>query len=81
VNNRILRRPRRLNRPVAVAIAAVVGLGGLGGAAGALLGELGAAGASVHRDEGRHHDVRFRGVAHLRGDGNVAGNAGSGPLP
>jgi hypothetical protein len=72
VSKRILRRPRRISRPVAVAVAAVVGLGGLGGAAGALLGGLGGAGAGVHRSDERHHDDRFD---------NRFGADGNGPAP
>ena len=76
MSNRILRRPRGLSRPVAVAIAAVVGLGGLGGAAGALLGELGGTGAGVHQTDGGHHVDRFD--TRFGNDGN--GIPGSGPL-
>jgi hypothetical protein len=74
VSPRILKRPRRLSRPVAVAVAAVVGLGGIGGAAGALLGELGGAGAGVHQTGGRHHDDRFDN--RFDDDGDGAGRAG-----
>jgi len=73
---RVLRRPRRLPRPVAVLAAAVVGLGALGGAAGAVLGELG--GAAIHHEVGRHHDGdRFDRFGSDDGGG---GNPGAGPL-
>ena len=73
---RVLRRPRRLPRPVAVLAAAVVGLGALGGAAGAVLGELGG-GAGIHHEVGRHHDGdRFDRF----GSDDGGGNPGAGPL-
>lgn len=73
-----LRRPGWLSRPVAVIIGLVIGLGGLGGAAGAILGELGGAGPEMHRDEGRHHDIRF---GHAGDDGAGFGVGVGGPGP
>jgi hypothetical protein len=77
MNKRVFRRPRRLSRPVTVAVAAVVGLGGIGGAAGALLGELGGTDAGVHRPDGRHRVEQLE--SRFGPDGNDEGAAPAGP--
>jgi hypothetical protein len=78
MSKRIFRRPRRLSRPVAVAVAAVVGLGGIGGAAGALLGELGGTGAGVHRTDEGHHVQRLD--SRFGADGDDDGAAPAAPI-